>query len=165
MSSITESSGAGVPDRSIAPGRSEEAGDRMRGWISFVVTGVVVAFSVVEVINLGLKHTTGAELYGVLVAILAVGAGVASLSLLRSSRTLALATAVVLVLWAVIALAGIVGVVAHIVGPVPGQGLIDLRPRPIAAPLVFTVIAIVGAAALFLGKQAASRRARDLREE
>ena len=33
-------------------------------------------------------------------------------------------------------------------------GAVDLRPRPIVAPLVFTVLGSVGALALFLGQRA-----------
>ncbi len=111
-----------------------------------------------------MTHTTGPELYGVLTAALAVGAAGANLAILRSSRPQRLLAAGLLVLWAVIALAGVAGAVAHIVGPVAGHGPVDLRPRPIAAPLVFTLLGLVGAAALGLGERAAIRRARRVRE-
>jgi hypothetical protein len=144
----------------LAPGR-DQAGSRSRRRISFVVTALVLAFSVVEVISLGVRHTTGPEVYGVLVAVLAAGAGIASLALLRADRPHALITVGVVVLWAVIALAGLAGVVAHLVGPGVGHGPVDLRPRPFAAPLVFTLIGLVGGAALYVGQRARNRQATD----
>lgn len=125
-----------------------------------IMSVVVLGWSIKYVVSLGLAHTTGPELYGVLVAALATGAAVANLAILRSPRAQVLVTVAVLVLWAVIAVGGIAGTVAHVVGPVPGHGPVDLRPRPIAAPLVFTLLGVVGGAALFFGKRAAIRRAR-----
>jgi hypothetical protein len=63
----------------------------------------------------------------------------------------------VLVLWAVVALGGLAGMIAHIVGPVPGHGPMDLRPRPIPAPLVFTLLGCVGALALSRGRRSRIR--------
>jgi hypothetical protein len=87
-----------------------------------------------------------------------VAAG-SNIGLLRSPRVRVIATGAVLVLWAVVALGGIAGTIAHLVGPVPGHGPIDLRPRPIAAPLVFALLGSVGAAALFFGQRARMRGA------
>lgn len=72
----------------------------------------------------------------------------------RSPRVRLVATAAVLLLWTVVALGGLAGTIAHVIGPVPGHGPMDLRPRPIAAPLVFTLLGSVGAAALTLGQRA-----------
>jgi hypothetical protein len=94
----------------------------------------------------------------VLTAALSTGAAVANLALLRSPRMQVVATAAVLVLWAVVAVGGVAGTIAHVVGPVPGNGPMDLRPRPITAPLVFTLLGSVGALALFLGQRARIRR-------
>ena len=116
----------------------------------------VLVWSIKYTVTLALAHNTGPELYGVLVAALSAAAAAANLALLRSSRVQIAATAAVLVLWAVIALGGVGGTVAHIVGPVPGHGPVDLRPRPVAAPLIFTLLGCVGAAALSLGQR--SRR-------
>jgi hypothetical protein len=117
----------------------------------------VLGWSLKYLVSLGLTHTTGPELYGVLTAALAAGAAGSNLATLLSSRPQLLLTAVLVGLWALIALAGLGGTIAHIVGPVPGHGPMDLRPRPIAAPLVFTLLGFVGAAALVLGQRARAR--------
>jgi hypothetical protein len=39
-----------------------------------------------------------------------------------------------------------------------GHGPVDLRPRPIAAPLIFTLLGLAGGAALFFGQRARIRR-------
>jgi hypothetical protein len=57
------------------------------------------------------------------------------------------------------------GTVAHIVGPVPGHGPIDLRPRPILAPLIFTLFGLAGGAALWFGQRRGTRPADELGEE
>lgn len=125
--------------------------------MSIVVFGWAIKYS----ISLALAHTTGPEMYGLLTAVLATVAAAANLALLRSSRMPVVVVGAVLVLWAVVALGGLAGTIAHLVGPVPGHGPIDLRPRPIAAPLVFTLLGLVGGVALFLGRRATSRRGID----
>jgi hypothetical protein len=119
---------------------------------------VVLGWSTKYFVTLALTHNTGPELYGVLTAGLSTGAAIANLALLRSPRMRLIATVVVLALWAVIAVGGLAGTIAHIVGPVPGHGPMDLRPRPVAAPLVFTLLGAVGALALVLGQRARSGR-------
>jgi 4-amino-4-deoxy-L-arabinose transferase-like glycosyltransferase len=126
-----------------------------RGWL--VLSIVVLGWSVSEFGSLAVNHNTGPELYGVLTAALAIVAGAANVALLRSPRKQLVLTGAVLLLWAVIALGGFAGMIAHIVGPVPGHGPMDLRPRPIAAPLVFTLLGAVGAMALFRGQRLRSR--------
>jgi hypothetical protein len=79
---------------------------------------------------------------------------VASFALLRSAHPPMWATAAVLVVWGVIGLGGMAGVVAHIVGPVAGHGPVDPRPRPVLAPLIFTTFALVGSAAVVIGRRA-----------
>jgi hypothetical protein len=122
--------------------------------ICVYATVVVGGWSLLEVASLAFRHTNGAEIYGVLVAAVAFANAVASLALLRSAHPPTWATAVVLVVWAVIGLGGIAGVVAHIVGPVAGHGPVDLRPRPTLAPLIFTMFALVGGAAVVIGRRA-----------
>ena len=78
-------------------------------------------------------------------------------SSLRSPSLRTIAAAAVIVLWVVVALGGVAGTIAHVIGPVPGYGPIDPRPRPIAAPLVFTLLGFVGAAALVLGQRMRTR--------
>ncbi len=126
---------------------------------SQLISVVVLGWSIDYTVTLAVVHHTGPELYGVLTAALSTGAAAATLALLRSPRVRLIATAAVLLLWTVVALSGIAGTIAHIVGPVLGHGPIDLRPRPIAAPLVFTLLGTVGAAALTLGQRAKQRAA------
>jgi hypothetical protein len=124
---------------------------------SQLMSMAVLGWSIKYTVTLALAHHTGAELYGVLTAALSTGAAIANLALLRSSRVRVIATGAVVALWVVVAFGGLAGTIAHIVGPVPGHGPIDLRPRPIAAPLVFSLLGSVGAAALVLGKRARVR--------
>ncbi len=161
MSTLTESTHAPAHDHSTAPAAPEGARDRTRRRVSLVVTLVVLAWSTMELISLGLNHTTGPELYGVLVAAVAVGTGVLSSALLASNRRRVLASAAVLILWAVIAIGGLGGTMAHAIGPAPGHGPVDLRPRPVAAPLIFTGLGLVGGAALFYGQRLSAARNRE----
>ena len=124
-----------------------------------VASGVVLAWSIYYTVALAVVHNTGAELYGVLTAALATAAAASNVTLLRTPRVRVVVTGAVLVLWVVVALGGIAGGIAHIVGPVAGHGPIDLRPRPVAAPLVFTLLGSVGAAALVFGQRARLRAA------
>lgn len=121
----------------------------------------VLGWSTRYLVGLGLGHTTGSEIYGVLVAVLAVGAAVTNVAVLRSPRPQLIVTVALVGLWALIAFGGVAGAVAHVIGPVAGHGPVDLRPRPVAAPLVFTLLGFVGGAALVLGQRAAIRRARN----
>jgi hypothetical protein len=126
---------------------------------SQLMSVVVLGWSIKDTVTLAAVHHSGAELYGVLTAAISTGAAIANLALLRSPRVRLIATAAVLLLWTVVALGGVAGTIAHVVGPVPGHGPVDLRPRPIAAPLVFTLLGTVGAAALALGQRARMRAA------
>jgi hypothetical protein len=138
---------------------------RTRRLTLFVSAGLALAVSVAEFINLSGRHTVGAESYGLLVAGVAIAAGIFSLGLLLSPQRRVIATAAVLVLWAIVALGGLAGTYYHIVGVAPEYGPVDPRPRPIAAPLVFTLLGVVGGTALFFGQRAAIRRARNQEEE
>jgi hypothetical protein len=125
-----------------------------RRWVPLAVSVVVLGWSVVELIGLvQTGHTIGPELYGILVAVLAVGAAVASVALLASRRRRDIAAAVVVIVWTVIALGGVAGAVAHAMGPVPGHGPVDDRPRPAGAPLVFTALGLIGGSALASGSR------------
>jgi hypothetical protein len=137
---------------------------RAEQFAPFVATALVLALSVAEFINLSGRHTVGAETYGVLVAGLAVAAGIFSLGLVLSPQKWTIAAVAVLVLWAIVALGGLAGTYYHIVGVAPEYGPIDPRTRPIIAPLIFTLIGIVGGAALFFGRRA-SRRASNQEED
>jgi hypothetical protein len=123
----------------------------------FVTIALVLALSVAEFINLAGRHTVGPESYGLLVAGIAVAAGIFSLGLVLTYQRRMIATAAVLVLWAIVALGGIAGTYYHVVGVAPEYGPVDPRPRPVAAPLIFTVLAVVGGTAVLIG-QGARRR-------
>jgi len=138
---------------------------RVERFAPFVAIAVVLALSVAEFVNLSGRHTVGAESYGLLVAGLAVAAGILSLGLVLSPQKWAVATIAVLVLWAIVALGGIAGTYYHIVGVAPEYSPIDPRPRPILAPLIFTLYGLVGGSALFFGSRAVNRRARNPEEE
>ncbi len=124
---------------------------------SLLMSVAVLGWSIDYAVRLAVVHHDGPELYGVLTAAISTGAAAANLVLLREPRMRTVATIAVLALWAVVAVGGIAGTIAHVVGPVPGHGPIDLRPRPAVAPLVFTLLGSVGAAALVLGQRARAR--------
>ena len=157
MSSTTQRTEASGPVQAPASSAPADAQDRTFRRAALVVSVVVFGWSLVELANLSLNHNTGPELYGILVAALATGAGVANLELLRSSRAHVVVILVVLGVWAVVALGGIAGTVAHVVGAPLGEGPVDPRPRPTVAPLVFTLLGIVGGAALLIGQRASFR--------
>ena len=165
MSTVTETTDARAGDRFEPADQSHEGDHRTRRRVWILTAIVVLGWSIVELVSLLSRHTTGPELYGVLVAALAVAAGVAQFALLRSEQRRLWATVAVLILWGVVALGGLAGTVAHIIGPVPGHGPIDLRPRPIPAPLIFTLLGLAGGAALWFGQRRGGRPAYDLREE
>jgi hypothetical protein len=160
MSSITERTERHISEPSSAGGSGSDARGRTIRRLALVVSLVVFGWSLAELVNLGLTHTVGPELYGVLAAALATGAGAANLVLLRSARASVLVMLVVLVVWTVVALGGIAGTIAHIVGAPIGEGPIDPRPRPVGAPLVFTLLGVAGGGALLIGGRLAFRRLR-----
>ena len=112
------------------------------------------AWSIVELGSLLLRHTTGPEVYGVLVAALAVGAGAATLVLLAPARRRAVALIGALALWTVVGLGGLAGVAAHAIGTTPEHGPVDPRPRPLLAPLAFTGMGVAGVLTVILGYRA-----------
>jgi hypothetical protein len=165
MSTVTDTTDARAGDRFDTSHQSHEGGHRTRRRVWIITAIVVLGWSMVELVSLLSRHTTGPELYGVVVAGLAVTAGVLNMALLRSEQRRLWATVAVLVLWSVVALGGIAGTVAHIIGPVAGHGPIDLRPRPIPAPLIFTLLGLAGGAALWFGQRRRARSAHELRKE
>ena len=118
-----------------------------------------VATAVVTVLALGLlvdlllvNHTIGEEIWGPIVASAALAVGVFSLVYLAAdgrSRGIRFA---LLAFWAAVAFLGYGGYNDHRL-PRPADTLTDQRPRPPLAPLAFTVLGIVGGAALFLGSR------------
>jgi hypothetical protein len=121
---------------------------------ALIASVALLIWAVVELVSLVQRHTTGPEIYGLMVAALAVVAAAGNLWLLRSTERRTWYLVALGVVWAVIALGGAAGVVAHIVGPTAGHGPVDLRPRPLGAPLVFTAMGAAGALALWLGRRA-----------
>jgi 4-amino-4-deoxy-L-arabinose transferase-like glycosyltransferase len=139
---------------SMTGAAASTGGERLRRWAPLVAAVVVTGWALVELVGLvWVGHTIGPELYGILVAALAVLAGILSIAVLASPRRRVLASMAVGLLWAVIALGGIAGAVAHAIGPVPGHGPVDERPRPAGAPLVFTALGLVGGGALVFGSR------------
>jgi len=130
-----------------------------------VMTIAVLGWSAKYLVELSFTHTTGAEIYGVVTAAVSVGAALAGFKVLASARPWWPASAAVVALFAVVALAGVAGTIAHIIGPVAGHGPVDLRPRPVAAPLIFTLLGFVGGAAQVLGYRAGARRVREAEVE
>ena len=165
MYDVSHSIQGALRDRPAERRGADSGRGRNRRRIATFASLALLAWSIVELVSLGLRHTVGSELYGVLVAALAVAGGVINLVLLASSRKGAWAVAGSLVLWTVVALGGLAGVVAHVVGPVPGHGPIDPRPRPIAAPLVFTAMGAIGGLTVVLGYRAGTIRLRIPGEE
>jgi hypothetical protein len=51
------------------------------------------------------------------------------------------------------------------VGPVAGHGPVDLRPRPFGAPLIFTLLGLVGSAALWFGQRPRAAQADNVEKE
>jgi 4-amino-4-deoxy-L-arabinose transferase-like glycosyltransferase len=164
MSAVTQA-GRSTDDRSTTESTSTRPRGRTRHRAALVVTVVVLGWSIVELVNLAFNHTTGPELYGLLVAALSVGAAVLNILLLRSDERRLWYVLPLVGLWVVVALGGIAGSVAHIVGSVAGHGPIDPRPRPVAAPLIFTLLGLVGGAALWFEQRAAAAQAKNATKE
>ena len=155
MSAFTPTTDAPSRGRAAPPGRAPDvARDRTVRRVALVASVLVLGWSFVELVSLSFRHTTGPELYGVLVAALATGAGVANVALLRSPRARTVVILAVLVVWAIVAAGGIAGTVAHVVGVPAGEGPVDPRPRPFGAPLIFTLLGSIGGAALLVGRRA-----------
>jgi len=152
MSTYTSTTRSPGGDRPAAAA-PRETRTRLRRWLSLGLAAVASVWSAIELGSLGLNHTIGPELYGVLVAALSLATGLLSGYLLWSGERRTWLTLGTLALWAIVALGGIAGAIAHLVGPVAGHGPVDLRERPIAAPLVFTALGLIGAAALFYGQR------------
>jgi hypothetical protein len=121
---------------------------------ALIASAALFIWAAVELVSLLQRHTTGPEIYGLVVAALAAIAAAGNVWFLRSNERRAWYVVALIVVWVVIALGGVAGVVAHIVGPVAGHGPVDVRPRPISAPLLFTAMGAVGAIALWFGRRA-----------
>jgi len=158
MSVISPATGPRAKGRT-APGPPDVERMSRTHRAAIVATLALLAWSIVEVIGMGLRHTSGSQLYGVIVAVLAVGAGFLNLALLLSARRRTWAVAGAAVLWAVVALGGIAGVVAHVAWPTTGP-YADPRPKPAMAPLAFTAMGAAGGLTIVLALRAGSSRRR-----
>jgi len=123
---------------------------------ALIASAALLLWAAVELVSLVQRHTAGPEIYGLMVAALAVAAAAGNLWLLGSAARSTWFAVALAVVWAVIALGGLAGVVAHIVGPGVGHGPVDVRPRPVGAPLVFTAMGASGVLALWFGRRAAA---------
>lgn len=113
--------------------------------VRIVIAGAATALSAVLLAILVADHMTGSEVEGVVVAAIAVIVGVAGIvSLMKGGA----GRRVVIGLWLLVALGGGIGYLDHGSLPKPGHPVLDDRPRPPLAPLVFTVIGLAGAASL-----------------
>jgi hypothetical protein len=162
MSVITPTTGSRADDPARL-GTPDVERPRTARRVAIIATLAVLAWSIVELIGLGLRHTTGPQLYGVLVAVLAVAASALNFVLLVSARRRAWVVGAV-VLWTVVALGGIAGAVAHVAWPETGP-YGDPRPKPAAAPLAFTAMGAVGGLTIVLGQCGRSSRRRAFGEE
>ena len=99
MSRITQATEVPAGGSSMGSAVPTVARCRTRRFASVAAAVIVLGWSAVELANLVAVHTIGAELYGVLVAALAVVAGILNLILLRSSERRLWATVAVLSLW------------------------------------------------------------------
>lgn len=109
-----------------------------------IVTLAAAAASAVLLAVMSVDHLVGGEVEGVLVAGLATAAGLLALWSIRHDGA---RRRLVVVLWLAVAVGGGIGYADHGVPPHPGRPVLDDRPRPPFAPLVFTVIGLAGAAA------------------
>ena len=134
-----------------------------------LVSVAVLIYGLVETASLAIVHNSGPEIQGVIVAATTALAGLLNVALLRldlrSPAALGIATVALLGVWVVVAAGGIAGFIAHIAGPVAEPGFFDPRPRPVAAPLMFTLVGLVGAAALVLGRRMRARADRHVEKE
>jgi hypothetical protein len=124
---------------------------------SQLVSAVVLGWSIDYTVTLGVIHHTGPQLFGVLTAAVSAGAAIANLRLLRSSSGQPVLTGAVVALWTLVAAGGIGGTIAHLSGPFAGRPLVESGDALSVAPLVFTLLGLVGAAALVLGQRALVR--------
>jgi hypothetical protein len=109
-----------------------------------LVTIAATAASAVLLAVLLVDHTAGGELEGVIVAAIATATGLLALWSVRRGGA---RRRLVIVLWLVVAAGGGIGYADHQAQPHPGRPVLDDRPRPPLAPLVFTVIGLAGAVA------------------
>lgn len=141
MSSI--SSAAGEPASAATESRAADQPDRAHAR-AIKATFVVAALSAGLLVDLLLAgHTSGEEIWGPITAASGTLVGVLSLAYLVHSGRSRAARLALYVLWVMVAFFGFAGYNDHRL-PVP-SGVVDSRPRPPLAPLVFTGLGLAGA--------------------
>ena len=154
---IAEGNGMIREGTTVAPRPVSETRPRGASRIVIFMSLALLAWSIVEVVGLAGRHTIGPEVYGVLVAVLAVIAASAALYAMRSTPTQRWIVGALAVVWAIVAIGGVAGVAAHVIGPVPGHGPVDLRVRPVLAPLAFTAMGAIGETVLWIWRRQPAR--------
>ena len=135
--------------RSLGAVRGLKSGRRLA---AVAVSAAVLAWCLKLLVGLLLTHTVAScELMAIVVALLGVAGGAVNVWLLAGSQSRKPVRLAGLALWAALVVGGIAGSVEHLAGGEPGYGPVDARPRPPLAPLVFTGLGTIGAAALLLG--------------
>ena len=105
-----------------------------------LATALVLASCALLAVMAVRGHDVGGEVWGLVTAVLAVGASLATRSALRSGRRRdRLATAA---LWLVVACLGIAGTFDHAAAVLPEY--LDQRTRPALVPLVYTLLGAIG---------------------
>ena len=143
-----------TPGAGPGPIRRDPVGDRRRSGGAIVTAIVALGCLAVLLLLLSVRHTTGGEVDGLLVAASGIGVGVVSLAFILGRRQHRLGRVLLVALWVALAAGGVSGYDEHAAVPAPGHApSADQRPRPPLAPLVFTVFGIAGAAALLVGSR------------
>ncbi len=125
----------------------------LRRWFPIIVVAFATAGCLMLLAEFALSnHTIADERIGLAIGVLGVAVGIASLVFLRQggSRTVG---NVLIAVWVLIALGGLVGFAQHLEGPEAGPSeAVDTRPRPPLAPLSFTGLGLIGAAAFVVAR-------------
>ncbi len=138
---------AGIDPAAVRAGAT---GDRRRRLAMRATAAITAGCLVVLAMMLANRHTTGEEIWGVLVAVSGAIVGGLSLAYLATSRRSRAARFGLIALWATVAFFGYGGYNDHRL-PRPADTMSDQRDRPPLAPLIFTAWGIAGAVALQIG--------------
>jgi len=116
------------------------------------VTAIVTAICLLVLLfMLADRHTTGGEIDGVIVAGLGVLTGILSLAFLGGTGRSRGALGILVVLWLAVAIGGLSGYHDHSLAVTAASA--DLRARPSFAPLLFSVLGLIGGAALLVRRR------------
>ena len=150
MSSLTQATSAAV-DHRPARATSGTVRDRLRRRPAVVTAVIAIASAGLMVDLLLVGHTSGEELWGPVTAALGAVVGALSLAFLVHGGRSRAARYAIYALWLTVAFFGFGGYNDHRL-PVPAS-VVDDRPRPPLAPLVFTGLGIAGALSLRSGSK------------